>query len=296
MPVDRSPGAADPTAPPPSAEGGPQRCFRQLLVCERGINITSWPLHQLGLRLAEHYKGRLAGVAAAEATSRRAAGSAAEGAAALTGQPGAAPGSALAAAAAAAAASQGQQPSSGSSSSGGSGSGSGGGDEDAERELRVVFHRRSSPDQRQLLNAAGAWVGGWVHGWGGLLAVEGLGSRSVALAVLTHTHLPAAELIERCNAWRHTAPGGQRLRARCWQAEPADLFSGLAAAQAADVFVGVHGELWTCCRRVPAGHCSRLPGGAALLRAWLLAAVARYEPQAASCPPLKQAPTWPTAG
>lgn len=143
-------------AAPLSWEGGPQRCFKQMFVCARGLNITSWPLHGLGQHLAKHYRQEVA-AAAADMQQRRQEQQ------------------------------QQQQPA--------AEVGSGGGGDDAakgERVLKIVFHKRGSPD-RQLLNAA--------------------------------------ELLQRCNAWRHTTKGGQRLRARCWEAEMSGLFEGLAAAQ-----------------------------------------------------------------
>ena len=85
--------------------------------------------------------------------------------------------------------------------------------------------------------------------------------------------LNAAELIERCNAWRYTTQAGAQLRALCWevsisaaeaclrgvgqlegmpvpernllascvQVEMPSLKAGIAAAQLADIFVGPHG-------------------------------------------------------
>ena len=76
-----------------------------------------------------------------------------------------------------------------------------------------------------------------------------------------------AELIERCNAWRYTTQAGARLRALCWevsegrvtlqiasvdfsgaykrvlvlQVEMPSMQAGIAAAQQADIMVGVHG-------------------------------------------------------
>ena len=51
----------------------------------------------------------------------------------------------------------------------------------------------------------------------------------------------AAELVQRCNSWRYTAPSGARVRARCWEAETPSLATGIAASQQADIIVGVHG-------------------------------------------------------
>lgn len=189
LPVEHP--SAGRTLPPLSFEGGPQRCFRQLFVCERGINITRWPLHKLGLRLVKHYQQR---------NSERLAAAVEEQQAALQQQQQAQGGLpkipwAAQAAADAAAAAVSDRSRSGKRGKRGS---------KGERELRIVFHKRSNSDQRQLLNAA--------------------------------------ELIERCNAWRHTTAEGVRLQARCWETEPTDLFTGMAAAQAADIFVGVHGE------------------------------------------------------
>ena len=249
-----------------SFEGGPQRCFRSLFVCHDGINISShgWPLHLLGQRLVEQYSRRAAelegsgagaaagGASAAGAQQQAAAGGAAAAAEVVKqqGHPGqqdpaarlaAAQAAMQAAEAAAVAALPGGPPLPSNSSSG-----------STEVLLRVVFHRRSSPD-RQLLNAA--------------------------------------ELIRACNGWRHTAPGGRRLQAVCWEAEPTDLFSGIAAAQAADVFVGVHGgrsvglpllytmNLAAC---LVAEHCHRP------------CPLTRHIAPLATC--LLQAPTWPTPG
>lgn len=185
VPLGWAPPGAGPATPPLSWEGGPQRCFRRLFVCHRGINITSWPLHGLGQQLVAHYRGstKLAEVEAAVA------------AAAPPEQAGPAGGEAEAEAPPAGGV-QRNTASSGAVLPTNSSAGS-------ERVLRVIFHRRRSPD-RQLLNAG--------------------------------------ELVEQCNRWRHTTAGGERLRGRCWEVEPADLFSGMAAAQQADVFVGVHGE------------------------------------------------------
>ncbi len=191
---------------PLSFEGGPQRCFRSLFVCHDGVNISShgWPLHLMGQRLVEHYSGQVAELeeSAAGGAARQTAAAAAAAAAGQAEPQAPSPAARLAAAqaamqaaeAAALAATPDSPPLPGNSSSG-----------SAEVLLRVVFHRRSSPD-RQLVNAA--------------------------------------ELIQACNGWRHTAPDGRRLRAVCWEAEPTDLLSGIAAAQVADVFVGVHGESW----------------------------------------------------
>lgn len=253
--------------PPLSYEGGPQRCFRLLFVCNDGINISShgWPLHGLGQRLVEHYSSR-----AAELDAEGTAGVAAAAGAAAGGQQeqqqgqqlvqqSAGPAARLAAAqaamqaaeAAALAAVPDGTPLPGNSSSG-----------SREVLLRVVFLRRSSPD-RQLLNTA--------------------------------------ELMAACNGWRHRARGGRRLRAVCWEAEPTDVFSGIAAAQAADVLVGVHGgwEVGWHSLAVPSGdwavqtqsgacrHASQ-PTSQGLVEA-------THIPPSVS-PPLRQAPTWPTPG
>jgi hypothetical protein len=53
--------------------------------------------------------------------------------------------------------------------------------------------------------------------------------------------LNSQELVEQCNRWRFTTKAGQRLRASCAEVEMSSLLSGMAAAQEADVFVGVHG-------------------------------------------------------
>jgi hypothetical protein len=71
------------------------------------------------------------------------------------------------------------------------------------RVLRILFHKRSSTN-RQLLN------------------VE--------------------ELLRECNAWRHSSKGtGMQLRASCAEVELPSLHAGIAAAQEADVFIGMHG-------------------------------------------------------
>ncbi|KAL4439890.1 hypothetical protein ABPG75_002891 [Micractinium tetrahymenae] len=54
------------------------------------------------------------------------------------------------------------------------------------------------------------------------------------------------ELLQRCNAWRFklgtgTGGGARWTRAHCVEVEFADLQSGMAAAQAADIVVGMHG-------------------------------------------------------
>ncbi|EFN58009.1 hypothetical protein CHLNCDRAFT_57085 [Chlorella variabilis] len=49
------------------------------------------------------------------------------------------------------------------------------------------------------------------------------------------------ELVERCNAWRYTAPSGARVRALCWEVELSTLEVGIAAAHQADIFIGAHG-------------------------------------------------------
>ena len=211
--------------PPLSYEGGPQRCFRRLFVCNRGINITTWPLHGLGQRLVRHYSGQLAAEAAG------AAGAVPEEAAAK-GSP------------ANEAAQEEVATASGALHSASPAAGSG-----EEGVLRVVFHKRSSPD-RQLLNAA--------------------------------------ELVQRCNGWRHRTAAGQRLRARCWEVEPTDLFSGMVAAQQADVFVGVHGA-WFALERD--GRCAAL----LCCRCCVVGAGMVHTPGPAHMAG-PQAPTWPTAG
>ncbi|KAL4443683.1 hypothetical protein ABPG75_011420 [Micractinium tetrahymenae] len=175
------------TALRPSFEGGQQRCFRSLFVCARGLNITRWPLHGLGQKLARHYRTQLPALLpeAPPVVAASSSAVAAEGSAAPS-----------------AAANHGGGSNSGGSSGSKSGSSTGSSSASTERILRIIFHKRSSAD-RQLLNAA--------------------------------------ELVQRCNAWRHTTSGGQRLRASCQEIEMADLFTGMAAAQQADIFVAVHG-------------------------------------------------------
>jgi hypothetical protein len=54
--------------------------------------------------------------------------------------------------------------------------------------------------------------------------------------------LNAAEVLERCNAWRYSPPGSTvPVTAVCSEAEVPDLQAGVAAAQEADVFIGMHG-------------------------------------------------------
>ncbi|PSC72728.1 hypothetical protein C2E20_3963 [Micractinium conductrix] len=158
LPAERLPGSDDPpAAPPASVEGGPRRCFRQLLVCPRGFNTstTGWPLHSLGQHLARHYAPQLPALPPPPLPPPQRAGRAA-----------ATPGSG------------------------------------SERVLSVIFQRRVSAD-RQLLNSA--------------------------------------ELVARCNKWQSTTSAGRRVRAACQEVEMGDLLTGIAAAQAADVFVAVHG-------------------------------------------------------
>ncbi|KAL4436863.1 hypothetical protein ABPG75_004002 [Micractinium tetrahymenae] len=104
---------------PLSWEGGAQRCFEQLFVCHRGLNITSWPLHGLGQHLVQRHRQQGQGL---PPQSPRSSGS--------SGSSG----------------SSNRDSSTGGSSSSSQGSGS-------ERVLRVVFLKRSSPD-RQLLDTA----------------------------------------------------------------------------------------------------------------------------------------------
>jgi hypothetical protein len=171
VPADGGEGGAD--SLPPSFEGGPQRCFRRMFVCNRGINITSWPLHGLGQGLAAHYAGAVQLTAAAQATSHalesataQAASQALESAAAVpTAQK--QPNQAAAQerpdkAARRDVAKPAMLPTNSSAGS--------------EQVLRIIFHKRASAD-RQLLNAD--------------------------------------ELVKSCNAWRHTAADGRRLRASC---------------------------------------------------------------------------------
>ncbi|KAI3428186.1 hypothetical protein D9Q98_006566 [Chlorella vulgaris] len=196
VPADGGEGGAD--SLPPSFEGGPQRCFRRMFVCNRGINITSWPLHGLGQGLAAHYAGAVQLTAAAQATSHalesataQAASQVLESAAAVAAaqkQPNQAAAHKRPDKAARDVAKPAMLPTNSSAGS--------------EQVLRIIFHKRASAD-RQLLNAD--------------------------------------ELVKSCNAWRHTAADGRRLRASCTEVEMADLFTGIAAAQQADVFVGVHG-------------------------------------------------------
>ncbi|KAL4435209.1 hypothetical protein ABPG77_001891 [Micractinium sp. CCAP 211/92] len=54
--------------------------------------------------------------------------------------------------------------------------------------------------------------------------------------------LNAEELVQRCNGWRgHDPESGAALTAECQQVSTPDLPSGVAAAQEADVLVGIHG-------------------------------------------------------
>lgn len=188
---------------PLSWEGGPQRCFRQLFVCSRGLNTTTmgWPLHGLGQRLARHYRDLALGEVAAELAAAVPAGASREERqhqlAALQRS--------TAAAAAAIEKGRRRRGSTGGKRQEPSGS---------ERVLRVVLHRRSSPD-RQLLNAR--------------------------------------ELVARCNAWRHVTAAGQRLRAACREAPVDSLFEGLAAASEVGGAVAWDGgwadECSGCCGR-----------------------------------------------
>jgi hypothetical protein len=73
----------------------------------------------------------------------------------------------------------------------------------AAQVLRILFHRRGTSD-RQLLNAK--------------------------------------ELLQACNTWRYNSSGVQ-LRASCAEVDLPSLEAGMAAAQEADVFVGMHGGL-----------------------------------------------------
>ncbi|KAL4458946.1 hypothetical protein ABPG75_013811 [Micractinium tetrahymenae] len=150
---------------PLSWEGGAQRCFEQLFVCHRGLNITSWPLHGLGQHLVQRHRQQGQGLPPQSPRSSGSSGS------------------------------SNSDSSTGGSSSSSQGSGS-------ERVLRVVFLKRSSPD-RQLLDTA--------------------------------------ELLERCSGWRGSTAAGQRLLVRCSEVAVTNLAQGIAVAQEADVFVGMHG-------------------------------------------------------
>ena len=70
VPAAHSAQPAAAALPPPSAEGGPQRCFRRLYVCTEGrhINIPGWPIHALGQHLVRHYQPELAAVLTANSS------------------------------------------------------------------------------------------------------------------------------------------------------------------------------------------------------------------------------------
>ncbi|KAL4451870.1 hypothetical protein ABPG75_007532 [Micractinium tetrahymenae] len=54
--------------------------------------------------------------------------------------------------------------------------------------------------------------------------------------------LNVAELLRRCNTWRYEPPGGgPAVTAECREVSLPDLEAGVAAAQQADVFIGMHG-------------------------------------------------------
>jgi hypothetical protein len=204
-----------------SVEGGPQRCFRHMFVCTEGLTGGGWPLHGLGQHLVQHH-GRSGGEkataaaggssAAAKQGSQAAAAGDSSAAAKQGSQAAAAGGSSAAAkhgsqAAAAgdssAAAKQGSQ----AAAAGGSGAQGlrrrGRRQPGAAQVLRILFHRRGTSD-RQLLNAK--------------------------------------ELLQACNTWRYNSSGVQ-LRASCAEVDLPSLEAGMAAAQEADVFVGMHGGL-----------------------------------------------------
>ena len=216
---------------PLSSEGGPQRCFRHMYVCARGINITSWPLHGLGQHLVKHY-GSLIKAAAAAGQAAPAAARAAAGEQQQQRQQGGD-----------------DREDEGSDSAGASGSSRPGG---GDRVLRIVFHKRSTKD-RQLLNAAdlldrcNRWQ--YTSRAGQRLRascaeVRGTERGSLLLAPFL---LPAPRRSARgcCDAAPQAElrclPAMQPYPAAAAQVQLMSLLSGMAAAQEADVFVGVHG-------------------------------------------------------
>ena len=189
-----------------------------MYVCLENLNITNWPLHAYGKHLIRYYSQQLPPEAfgmPAEALPQRLGRSATAAAAAPSGGGNAAssnegdakkaPGSTVSTA-------SGSATSSNSSAAGAAAApnsstvaaansqaqaGSGSAAVSSPAVLNVVFHKRTS--DRFLLNAA--------------------------------------ELLEACNAWRYTTPGGVEVRSKCW-------------------------EVSGCRRRGPVGRGSKLCGGA----------------------------------
>lgn len=196
-----------PGAPRASWEGGPQRCFRHMYVCTNGVNSTdSWPLHAFGRQLVKHHLSSLP----------------AEVQPIVQAQPPVALQRRLRLAAEAAA--------------NGSGGGRGG--------MRCRRGNHAAPGW-QLDNTPGgnnpdsSDASGRTGG--------GSEAEPAVLNILFHRRgadrllLNAAELLERCNAWSYTTAAGVAVRARCSEVELTDLFTGIVAAQRADIFIGAHG-------------------------------------------------------
>ncbi|KAL4424793.1 hypothetical protein ABPG77_000833 [Micractinium sp. CCAP 211/92] len=79
-------------------------------------------------------------------------------------------------------------------------------------------------------------------------AVASIGGSSRQLKVLFMRRdsggrqlLNAEALVRSCNAWRYQLPAGGEVSADCRQVELPNLEAGIAAAQEADVFIGMHG-------------------------------------------------------
>jgi Sec-independent protein translocase protein TatA len=190
---------------PMSAEGGSQRCFRTMFVCPAGLSRSVWPLHDLGLRLVKHYSSKLpqAGETSTAGWQRQWRRQAEDRQLQQQQQQQQEQQQ-----------QQGQPPQQqeqqreeeqeqrGAGMDRQAGIVASGASPAGKRVLRVLFQRRSSPD-RQLINVK--------------------------------------ELLEQCNRWQFETTSGEQLAASCAEAETASLLTGMAAAQEADVFVGMHG-------------------------------------------------------
>ena len=71
----RQPGWPGGPALPPSFEGGDQRCFRHMFVCNNGVRGSGLPVYSYGQHLVEYYKPLLAPPVLAAAAAGSAGGS-----------------------------------------------------------------------------------------------------------------------------------------------------------------------------------------------------------------------------
>lgn len=233
--------------PPPSSEGSHQRCFESMLICTHGLNTTRWPLHAYGRHIVRAYKHLLPPEAAAVAASASAAvqqGSAGGGASGGSSSSNAGDGRGSSA--------DGAGESGGAASSSSSSGG-------AATVLNVVFQRRPG-ETRQMLNLeellerCNAWTHSTAAGRrfaASCRAVSvlpgGMSNRCQQAAAWAGEAWCRSSAVQRMPASRHLPscvahnpppppPAGA-------QDEITDLTSGMAAAQLADVFVGMHGAL-----------------------------------------------------